>query len=98
MGVRAMPVTDGDDTLSHSSSTAPLHQDMIWIPGGTFRMGSGKHFPPLIKIPRKVLKGGSHLRAPNYCRRYRPAARHSEVDTSTSHLGFRCIIRERRAS
>jgi formylglycine-generating enzyme len=50
---------------------------------------------PAIKIPRKVIKGGSHLCAPNYCRRYRPAARHAEpVDTSTSHLGFRCIIRE----
>jgi len=50
---------------------------------------------PDIRIPRKVLKGGSHLCAPNYCRRYRPAARHAEpVDTSTSHVGFRCIIRE----
>jgi formylglycine-generating enzyme len=52
---------------------------------------------PQIRIPRKVLKGGSHLCAPNYCRRYRPAARHPEpVDTSTSHVGFRCIIREAR--
>ena len=50
---------------------------------------------PKIKIPRKVLKGGSHLCAPNYCRRYRPAARHAEaVDTSTSHVGFRCVIRK----
>ena len=49
---------------------------------------------PNIAIPRKVLKGGSHLCAPNYCRRYRPAARHPEpVDTSTSHVGFRCIVR-----
>jgi formylglycine-generating enzyme len=41
-----------------------------------------------------VIKGGSHLCAPNYCHRYRPAARQSQtVDTSTSHLGFRCIIR-----
>ncbi len=49
---------------------------------------------PRIKIPRKVIKGGSHLCAPNYCRRYRPAARHAEaVDTSTSHLGFRCVTR-----
>jgi formylglycine-generating enzyme len=49
---------------------------------------------PNIKIPRKVLKGGSHLCAPNYCRRYRPAARHAEpVDTSTSHVGFRCVKR-----
>jgi formylglycine-generating enzyme required for sulfatase activity len=49
---------------------------------------------PEIRIPRKVLKGGSHLCAPNYCRRYRPAARHAEpVDTSTSHVGFRCVVR-----
>ncbi len=50
---------------------------------------------PDIKIPRKVIKGGSHLCAPNYCRRYRPAARHAEpVDTSTSHVGFRCVARK----
>lgn len=49
---------------------------------------------PHIRIPRKVMKGGSHLCAPNYCRRYRPAARMSQpVDTSTSHLGFRCVVR-----
>jgi formylglycine-generating enzyme len=47
-----------------------------------------------IRIPRKVMKGGSHLCAPNYCRRYRPAARYPEpVDTSTSHVGFRCVVR-----
>jgi formylglycine-generating enzyme len=52
---------------------------------------------PQVTIPRKVLKGGSHLCAPNYCRRYRPAARHAEaVDTSTSHVGFRCITRRQR--
>jgi formylglycine-generating enzyme required for sulfatase activity len=45
-------------------------------------------------IPRKVLKGGSHLCAPSYCRRYRPAARHAQpIDTSTSHIGFRCVVR-----
>jgi formylglycine-generating enzyme len=50
---------------------------------------------PEIKIPRKVIKGGSHLCAPNYCLRYRPAARHAEpIDTSTSHLGFRCVVRD----
>ena len=47
-------------------------------------------------IPRKVIKGGSHLCAPNYCLRYRPAARQAEaVDTSTSHIGFRCVTRDR---
>jgi formylglycine-generating enzyme len=46
-------------------------------------------------IPRKVIKGGSHLCAPNYCHRYRPAARQGEaIDTSTGHIGFRCIVRE----
>ena len=47
-----------------------------------------------IRIPRRVIKGGSHLCAPNYCQRYRPAARMPQtVDTATSHLGFRCIVR-----
>jgi formylglycine-generating enzyme len=47
------------------------------------------------RIPRKVVKGGSHLCAPNYCLRYRPAARQPQmVDTSMNHIGFRCIIRE----
>lgn len=44
---------------------------------------------------RHVVKGGSHLCAPNYCLRYRPAARQGQtLDTATSHIGFRCIIRE----
>jgi sulfatase modifying factor 1 len=43
---------------------------------------------------RMVIKGGSHLCAPNYCLRYRPAARQSEtVDSATCHLGFRCVLR-----
>ena len=46
-------------------------------------------------IPRYVIKGGSHLCAPNYCLRYRPAARQGQaVDSSTTHLGFRCVVRE----
>jgi len=45
-------------------------------------------------IEAHVIKGGSHLCAPNYCLRYRPAARQPEtVDTSTCHLGFRCVYR-----
>jgi formylglycine-generating enzyme required for sulfatase activity len=45
-------------------------------------------------FPRRVIKGGSHLCAPDYCLRYRPAARQGEtVDTSTSHIGFRCVVR-----
>ncbi len=49
---------------------------------------------PDAHIPRRVVKGGSYLCAPNYCLRYRPAARQGEaVETSTSHIGFRCIVR-----
>jgi formylglycine-generating enzyme len=44
--------------------------------------------------PAMVIKGGSHLCAPNYCLRYRPAARQSETtDSATSHIGFRCVVR-----
>jgi len=44
----------------------------------------------------RVIKGGSYLCAENYCRRYRPAARHAQdARTTTSHLGFRCVVRER---
>lgn len=50
---------------------------------------------PTIKIPRKVLKGGSHLCANNYCFRYRPAARSPQmIDSGSSHIGFRCIVRQ----
>ncbi len=49
---------------------------------------------PVAGIPRRVAKGGSHLCAPNYCQRYRPAARWPQpIDTTTSHLGFRCVVR-----
>lgn len=49
---------------------------------------------PQVRIPRKVVKGGSHLCAPAYCYRYRPAARQPQmIDTGMSHLGFRCIVR-----
>jgi formylglycine-generating enzyme len=47
-------------------------------------------------IPRRVSKGGSHLCAPNYCLRYRPAARQAQqIDSSMAHLGFRCVRRVR---
>jgi formylglycine-generating enzyme required for sulfatase activity len=50
--------------------------------------------PGVAHIPRRVIKGGSHLCAPNYCLRYRPAARQAQmVETSMSHVGFRCMVR-----
>src|SRR2546429_7271173 len=46
-------------------------------------------------IPRRVVKGGSFLCAPNYCLRYRPAARQGlAVETSSAHIGFRCRSEE----
>jgi sulfatase modifying factor 1 len=53
---------------------------------------------PRIRIPRKVVKGGSFLCAPSYCLRYRPAARQPQmIDSAMSHIGFRCIVRRRTA-
>lgn len=66
----------------------------IHNPRGGERERSYDRQMPGIRIPRKVMKGGSYLCAPNYCRRYRPAARMPQpIDTSTCHLGFRCIVR-----
>ncbi|MDQ6438162.1 formylglycine-generating enzyme family protein [Mesorhizobium sp. LHD-90] len=80
---------------------APKHEadaaKACCIPHNPFRTDPSKSFDPCqphIRIPRRVLKGGSHLCAPNYCQRYRPAARHAQaVDTSTTHIGFRCVVR-----
>ena len=86
------------DWYGHSHEiAAPSPCCLAENPRGSAEEGSYDTCQPNIRIPRKVLKGGSHLCAPNYCRRYRPAARHAEpIDTSTSHVGFRCIIRDRR--
>jgi formylglycine-generating enzyme required for sulfatase activity len=51
-------------------------------------------YDPGSQVPHKVMKGGSHLCAEAYCRRYRPAARYAQpVDSPTSHIGFRCVVR-----
>jgi formylglycine-generating enzyme required for sulfatase activity len=63
-------------------------------PKGGEREASIDARTPEIRIPRKVLKGGSYLCAPNYCLRYRPAARIAQqIDTGTCHQGFRCVVR-----
>ena len=72
---------DGDDwfTADHAATVAVLRAAAD-RPDGEF--------------PRRVIKGGSHLCAPSYCLRFRPAARQGEaIDTSTSHIGFRCVVR-----
>lgn len=48
--------------------------------------------PAFPDAPRRVLKGGSFLCSPEYCLRFRPAARSPQSeDTGQSHVGFRCV-------
>jgi formylglycine-generating enzyme required for sulfatase activity len=62
--------------------------------GGREQLSTDPAAPVAARIGRKVMKGGSYLCAPRYCRRYRPAARLPQpLDTSTCHLGFRCVYR-----
>ena len=71
---------------------APRHAEASCCSGGMER--SFDPAQPEIRIPRRVVKGGSFLCAPSYCRRYRPAARHAQmVESGMSHLGFRCVTR-----
>ena len=71
-----------------------LRADAIRASARPPRRSGGLDLALVEAIPRRVTKGGSHLCAPNYCLRYRPAARQgSAVDTSTGHTGFRCVVR-----
>jgi sulfatase modifying factor 1 len=73
---------------------APASCCAVKNPTGGARAASVDPCMKELAIPRKVTKGGSFLCAPNYCRRYRPAARMAQpIDTTTCHLGFRCILR-----
>jgi len=75
------------DEVAHPCC-APLNP-RVEIPETGYELGI-----PGERFPRKVIKGGSHLCAPNYCLRYRPAARQAQqLDTSTGHLGFRLVVR-----
>lgn len=63
-------------------------------PRGGAREASIDRLDPVSRFPRKTLKGGSYLCAESYCRRYRPAARYPQpIDTTTCHVGFRCVRR-----
>ena len=86
-------------TPSHAPAAAATTAPAQSMPGppaccGPQRAAVGTSTSPADQPVTKVVKGGSHLCAPNYCLRYRPSARQSQTaDTSTSHLGFRCVIR-----
>ena len=80
-----------DDRLVHS---APLGRcaKPCCVPsnprGGPIEATYDPH-QPTTPIPRKVVKGGSFLCAPNYCQRYRPAARQPQmIDSAMSHMDF----------
>jgi formylglycine-generating enzyme required for sulfatase activity len=78
---------DEGQAVEHAQSCHSIN------PRGGSQAGSLEGSAPENLFPRKVVKGGSFLCAPNYCFRFRPAARHPEsVDTSTCHIGFRCVI------
>jgi formylglycine-generating enzyme len=80
--------------LARHAADAPKACCIPENPRGGHKADSYDECDPSVRIPRKVVKGGSHLCAPNYCRRYRPAARHAQpIDTSMSHVGFRCVTR-----
>jgi formylglycine-generating enzyme required for sulfatase activity len=80
--------------LARQQRKAPGACCVLPNPRGGRERDSYDHCTPAVRIGRKVLKGGSHLCAPNYCQRYRPAARYPQpIDTSTSHVGFRCVVR-----
>jgi formylglycine-generating enzyme len=78
--------TDRHSDAAASSCCAPANPR-----GGTIE-GSYDSHQPQFTVPRKVIKGGSHLCADTYCLRYRPAARRPQmIDTGMSHIGFRCV-------
>ena len=75
-----------DPKAEPKSCCGPPRNPRVDSPDSSYDFGN-----PGANIPRRVLKGGSHMCAPEYCLRYRPAARHPEaIDTATSHIGFRC--------
>jgi formylglycine-generating enzyme len=75
---------------SHAAASSPCCADTPLRENDSNQRRPGA--PPRAQ---KVLKGGSHLCAPNYCRRYRPAARIAhDADTATCHIGFRLIRRK----
>lgn len=75
--------------------TSDVYEPRHVVPGqGAHVSADGRHdllAPTTDPTVMRVTKGGSFICAPEYCRRYRPAARSAQSDDSaTSHLGFRC--------
>ena len=85
---------DGFEWTAPVGSFPPNGYGLYEMTGNVWEWTADAYEGPVERIPRKVTKGGSYLCAANYCRRYRPAARMAQPeDTSTCHLGFRCVVR-----
>ena len=81
--------TPHHDEEPRHACCGPIANPRVTSPDQSYDVGR-----PGEQFARRVVKGGSHLCAPNYCLRYRPAARQAQaVETSTAHIGFRCIVR-----
>ncbi len=77
---------------ARGSCCAPVRSDVVAGAAAT-TLGAASRAPGE-RHPRRTLKGGSHLCAPEYCLRYRPAARSPQSeDSATTHIGFRCVVR-----
>lgn len=89
-------VWEWTDTWYSTSTIEPIGSPCCGPPPRPTPSEAASYDPrqPDIRIPRKVVKGGSHLCTPQYCYRYRPAARQPQmIDTAMSHLGFRTVRR-----
>jgi formylglycine-generating enzyme required for sulfatase activity len=88
----------GYGTTAPVGSFAPNGYGLFDMAGNVWEWTSDWFTPrfdpsqPAVRVPRKVVKGGSFLCADSYCARYRPAARRPQmIDTGMSHIGFRCV-------
>ncbi len=86
---------------------APPDPDMIWIPGRTFRMGSDHHYREerpahdvrvdglwIDRYPVTNERFAEFVRATGQVTVAELVARFPEpIDTSTSHVGLRCVVR-----
>lgn len=82
-------------TADHSASGKNIAPTSSCCIPANPRVDTARTENPGEPYARRVIKGGSHLCAPNYCLRYRPSARQGDTEeTSTCHIGFRCIVRE----
>ena len=96
---------DGYEGTSPVGSFPPNPFDLVDMIGNVWEWTTGASpvsadraccAPPTLRPVRRqrIIKGGSYLCSPNYCARYRPAARQLlESDSSASHVGFRCALR-----